>query len=390
VAEPDLALVFTPDTWVEELHRHLADHGGARVLHLVVDPAMALHERFDVLVVSWRWPALTRGLVDDLHRLGRAVLGVADRDERGALDVLGACGVDAVVHSDAAPWEFVDALVEIERGAADGAHWRDPSDDGRGRIGDVAARRRHPWVAVCGPAGTGRTEVAIELARALGAVLLDADDVAPTVTARLGLALEPNVRSAIDAVEFGVGDVGESMQRVRGLDLGVVCGLPTAAAWSHVRASEVVRVLQALGDAAPIVIDTAAPIDRADGAVARGAIARAILAEADAVVAVGLATPIGVVRLLSWFVDAQGVRPGLPTHVVFNRSTTAPFRRAELATELLRSYAPLSLGHVPDDRRVRAAGWRGSLVARGPFTKAVAVVAARVVDVTPRAGAVAS
>ena len=27
--EPAVALVFSPEAWVEDLHRHLADHGGA-------------------------------------------------------------------------------------------------------------------------------------------------------------------------------------------------------------------------------------------------------------------------------------------------------------------------------------------------------------------------
>jgi len=51
----------------------------------------------------------------------------------------------------------------------------------------------------------GRTELAIELALALGRrtsiVLLDADDVAPAVGPRLQLPIEPNLRTAIDAVE---------------------------------------------------------------------------------------------------------------------------------------------------------------------------------------------
>ena len=36
MSEPEVALAFTADIWVEELHRHLSDHGGARVRTLVV------------------------------------------------------------------------------------------------------------------------------------------------------------------------------------------------------------------------------------------------------------------------------------------------------------------------------------------------------------------
>jgi hypothetical protein len=380
VAELDLALVFTPDAWVEELHRHLADHGGARVLHLVVDPAMVLHEPFDVLVASWRWPALTPGLVAEVHGLGRAVLGVADRDERGAADVLRNCGVDAIVASDAAPWEYLDALALIEASWAEhgGARSHRAEDVVRAAVSE---RRAHPWIAVCGPAGAGRTEIAIELARALTATLVDADEVAPAIAPRLALPLEPNLRAAIDAIEFGEGAVRDAFQHVAGLARPTLCALPSSSAWLDVRPSELLRVLHECCAGAPLVVDTAPMLDDVGGPLrGRYALARAIVAEADTVVAVGTATPLGVVRLLGWLADAERLRPRRPAHVVLNRGSGGAFRRAELANELLRSYHPVSLAHVPDDERVRAAGWNGALVARGPFTKAVAVVAAGLVD----------
>src|SRR4051794_41855898 len=81
--EPSVALVFSPETWVEGLHRHLAHHGGARVRQIVVEPTAALDEEYDVLVVSDRWPALTLGLVGAIHERGRRVLGVFDPEEPG-------------------------------------------------------------------------------------------------------------------------------------------------------------------------------------------------------------------------------------------------------------------------------------------------------------------
>ena len=54
--EPEVALAFTADVWVEELHRHLTDHGGARVRTLLVEPEGALEESYDVLVAGHRWP----------------------------------------------------------------------------------------------------------------------------------------------------------------------------------------------------------------------------------------------------------------------------------------------------------------------------------------------
>ena len=84
MAEPEIALVFTPEPWVEELHRHLTDHGGARVRQVVVEPEVALEEQYDVLIASHRWPALTRAFVEDIHDRGRQVLAVHERDEPAA------------------------------------------------------------------------------------------------------------------------------------------------------------------------------------------------------------------------------------------------------------------------------------------------------------------
>src|SRR5262249_18810395 len=109
-AEPTIALAFTPDPWVEELHRHCTDHGGARVRQVLIDPALALEEQYDVLVVSHRWGALTHGLVDDLHARCRKVLGVYERGEPVGHDWLVAVGTDATVASDDGAAGIVAAL----------------------------------------------------------------------------------------------------------------------------------------------------------------------------------------------------------------------------------------------------------------------------------------
>ena len=111
MSEPAVALAFTPDFWVEDLHRHLSDHGGARVRSLVVEPGVALEETYDVLVVGHRWPPLTQGLVGDVHARGRAVLGVFDREEAASRAHLVGVGVDAVIESDAGPEGFIRAIV---------------------------------------------------------------------------------------------------------------------------------------------------------------------------------------------------------------------------------------------------------------------------------------
>ncbi len=196
-----MALVFSPETWVEDLHRHLAHHGGARVLQIVVEPSVALDEEYDVLVVSDRWPALTYGLVGAVHAQGRALLGVFDPEEPAGKDHLVDLGVDATIAADAQVAEFVVVLRELSAASSR------PTE-----LGNVDASRtptgdEEPMgavVAVSGTRGSGVTEVALGVAVALAdrrrsVLLIDGHEAAPAVAGRLGLGLEPNLRTAVDA-----------------------------------------------------------------------------------------------------------------------------------------------------------------------------------------------
>ena len=116
--EPTIALVFSPELWVERLHRHLTDHGGARVRQIVLEPALALEDEYDTLVVSHRWPGLTRSFVDAVHHRSRCVLGVFDPDEAAGRDHLAALGVDGTIRSDAVVSEFVEGAHRAHAGSA--------------------------------------------------------------------------------------------------------------------------------------------------------------------------------------------------------------------------------------------------------------------------------
>lgn len=360
--EPEVSLVFTSDPWVEELHRYLTDHGGARVRHLVVEPALLLEERADVVVVSHRWPALTAGLVEDLHRHARAVVGVYDRDEPAGKTYLRELGVDAALGSDSAPATFVSAIAALIVPTPDpGAP--PPRSEAAARAGEL--------VVVGGPAGSGRTELAIALACALGAPLVDADDIAPSVAPRLGLPLEPNLRTAIDAVEHGRRDLATALHLMPGLP-PVVAGLPNPRMWAQVRAGEVVRVVDRLRrEHAVVVADGAGPLEEV-GSAARGrfAVGRALVAEASALVVVCDAGPVGVARALGWVVDARAINAPVPTIVAINRAPRARFRRGELYEEFVRTIPVAEVVFVPSDRRVTSAAWDGRRVPPGPFTRA--------------------
>ena len=107
----------------------------------------------------------------------------------------------------------------------------------------------------------------------------------------------------------------------------------------------------------------------------RFATAQAIVREADAIVAVCDASPVGVARLLAWAVDARALAPHAPMVVVANRAPDGPFRRRELYDEITSSLDVFDVVFVAHDGKVTDAAWAGRPVARGRFTRAVQPVA---------------
>ncbi len=395
--EPEVALVFSPEAWVEGLHRHLTDHGGARVRQVIVDPSLAFDEEYGTLVVCHRWPGLTRTFVEAVHRRGRCLLGVFDPEEPAGREFLRSLGVDRVLAADASMAEFVDAFAALaseRQQPAPSVSALEAVVGGR-RLPATSAdgHRSRSWrlLAVGGTPGAGATEVAIALTAASRrqggrAVLVDADEVVPSIAQRLGLPIEPNLRSAIESVEYGMGDVDATIVRVA-RELEVLSGLPNVGAWSQVRPSEVLDVIEEIARTRQLVIANVASRleDVGRGGRTRYGISRAVVGEATDLVGVAPATPVGVTRLLGWVIDVRALNPDATIHLAVNRAPRDAFRKAELEQEIRRTFDPASLVFLPHDPRVEAAAWSGTLVAYGPYARAVAELVTRVAPPTSSA-----
>lgn len=394
--EPVAAVVYSPREWAERLSRFVADHGGLRIRAKVLDRAEALEQDYDVLVLDDFTHFLSRRFVDELRRSGRRVLGVYDPAEPGGAEELGAagkerlrqCDVDDVIEAQAPAEEFVAAVAalaatvpvpvgeEPERvlpsgPAATAGAEAEPSEGGA--------------VTVVGAAsgGCGATEIAIALAAATAgrgeaAVLVDADDVAASVAQRLGLPVWPNVRAAVDAFHEAPERVPEALTPFAAGGFEVVCGLSNPADWSVLRPAEVVGLCRDLAGLRHHVVVNVGPAVEDLGWVGepeRYGVTRELLRAADAVVGVGVPTPVGVARLLAWTAEVQALRGGRAPHLVLNRTPRGTFRRAEVEEELRRACSPASVTFVPEDPRVGAAAWEGTLPEPGPFRRAVAGLA---------------
>ena len=351
MGEPEVALVFTPDAWVEELHRHLTDHGGARVRQIVVEPEIALEEQYDVLVASHRWPALTHAFVADVHARGRAVLGVCDREEPSARAHLIAVGADEVIESDLGPRR-------VRHGDADIAVRR--HEVARPETIGVAPARRGRIVAVGGPPGVGRTEVAVQLAvtrrrragRRRRCRTRDRGAVGPVDRA------EPPHRDRRRRARRD-GDLFDSLAMDRSGVLPVLAGLPNPSRVGRTCGREKSpRLVQRLADDRDfVVVDGIGSLEDVGGPPrGRFAVARALAVEADVVVGVCAATPVGVARFLSWAVQVRSLAPDATLVVAVNRGAAralpawGALRRADALTAARPRRVPRrgSAGHRRD------------------------------------------
>ncbi|MGF1665273.1 MAG: hypothetical protein ACFCVC_03265 [Acidimicrobiia bacterium] len=378
--ETELAIALSARDWPDRLRRFLADHGGARVRVAAMGPEDLLAESYDVLVIDDMCSFLTPRLVEMVNQRGRAVLGVYDPVEfADGKDRLIECGVSDVVESDAEAEEFLEVIGRIMSGRAAQPIPESGSPPGE-RPADVETSVTSASVlAVGGPSGgVGATEVAIALAARLAGhgstVLVEVDETAPSLAQRLGMPLFPNLRTAIDVLEHRSGSMERVMHRLPGVPFSVLPGLANTRDWTEVRPRQAVDLIRDLAlTYTHVVINVGSRIEAESFGEGQGrhAVSRAVVECSDRLVAVGVGTPVGVARLLEWLSIADGLRQHRRADVLVNRAPSDQFRRAELLEEVSRTYAPASFGYLPEDPKLVAAGWDGSVPVRGRFRKAV-------------------
>lgn len=392
--EPELAIAASPREWAGRLHRHVTDHGGARVRVTALQRRDVLDEAVDVLVADDTTSFLTAQLVADLHTRGGLLLGVYDGEAPTGKGELLQLGADDVLERGSSAEEFLRVIAALVRTRPRPDHLTTPSAPVVGPPAADGALCGHlVAVAGCG-GGTGATEVAIGVALAVARggghpVLVDADEVAPSVAQRLGLRLYPNLRAAVDVVEQRTGDLLATLTPALSGRLAVLVGLSHGRDWNHVRPGEVVDVLGRLRGVATHVVVNAGPLvedTRAEGGQRRFGQSRAVVSAADTVVGVGLATPVGLTRVLEWAAAVRALTTSAAVHLVLNRAPGSAFQRREIEAELQRTFPPSTLTFLPPDARVPAAAWSGRAVEDGPFSRGVATLAATALPASPTAG----
>ena len=363
--------------------------------------------------------------IDRLRAAGVTPVGVVARGDVAAEDQLRAVGIAHLVPADADAAVAASVLAEAVRAegaAADSAARRaqrafaDPSTSmpippGAGLpIPPVLPTRRGSVVAVWGPTGApGRTTLAIALADELaelgaGSLLVDADVYGGTVAAALGLLDE--------SPGFAAACRQASGQRLDAAALAALCwqltprlrvltGIPLASRWPELRPTAIAPVLSAARTLADFTVvdcgfcletdeelsfDTIAP--RRNGATL------AVLDDADLVLVVGGADPVGMQRLVRGLTELGDAEIAAPQWVVLNRVRDGAVpgdTRAELAAALERFAGRSPAALLPaDGRSLDAALSTGRLLRESspgsPLRSAVVELAAALVGVPAPTG----
>ncbi|MDR7086237.1 MinD-like ATPase involved in chromosome partitioning or flagellar assembly [Aeromicrobium panaciterrae] len=248
-------------------------------------------------------------------------LGIARRVSLGALDLL-----------------IRDAASPVDRRA-----------DDRGSI-----------VAVWGPAGApGRSSVALGLAAAAAAkgvdtVLVDADTYGGSLAQMLAVLDDVSgLMAACRAANNGhPGQVDDHLLAI-GPKLRLLTGLPRADMWPQVRPGALELVLRQLRMTAELVIvDCGFSLESAHGPVARNQATLQALEQADQVVAVGKADPVGLARLVRGVHDLADVRRGAnpPTVVINMMRPTLGWKERDVDATLRRLTGLATASFLPFDQ----------------------------------------
>lgn len=378
--------------WPRIWGRHIADHGPGRIVAHVAERKSLYDHDCAVFVVDADSSIVDDGVVDQLRQRGTAVVAVWDPAQPRTKELGLRLGADRLIEADAKPEEFVRLALElagVERLAPKPA---------RASLGDPAIaveiapspgrRGGGLRVVVAGPVGDEAEEITVELARALSVagkavVVVDVDEVHPGVAQRLGLPVLPNLRIAVDALRDRQRPLSDALLGMGAGGFWVLAGLADPAQWADVAPGEVAEVIEELAGEYDIVVAHAGPL--AEGPAEHGlgdrfGLTRRVLADADRIIGVGVATPTGVARLTAWVADVRLVAPVAPLDVVLARAPKDSFGRAELGESLWVDIAPASVSLIPADPRVEAAAWAGGFARRGPFTKSVAALADAVIS----------
>lgn len=373
-----IAFISTDEDWFSRWASFIRDHGPAQVTDVIAERRTVFDRPWRVLVASASSPLLDQALVHALHERGRAVLAVFDAEEPAAKQRALELGADDVIETTATTMEL------MAKAAAVAPAVRPEHQVRRKRpVTSTPLRRTGQLIAVGGPIGAQPEPVALGLGRVLGGqrreptLVVDANEVCPSLAQLVGLNPVPNLASAVAAYRAST-NMDDHLQEGDGYWL--LAGLAEPSQWATVGARSVLSVVTSFAARFERTVAAVGPLAENLGAQSsRFATTRAILQEADTIVVVGDASPVGVARLASYVADVRLVASTTPLYLAAGGAPRDRFRQREVLAALGDLGNPeASFVIASDDDRLERAHWQGQSVRRGPLVRSVAHMASTV------------
>ncbi len=319
---------------------------------------------------------LDREALTRLAVAGVAVVGLVPPGDEDAERRLRQLGVSSVLPSDATAETIsaavVEAVVALTPMPADLSALADPRSALPSAPDPVEELETLPGtgrlVAVWGPTGApGRTTVAVGVASELAALgwpalLVDADVYGGVVAQVLGLLDEsPGLAAACRQANNGLLDVPALAGFAREVSpaLRVLTGIARAERWPELRPAALEVVLSlARSIAAVTVVDCGFSLEQDEElaydtmAPRRNGATLTVLEQADTVLVVGTADPVGLQRLVRALSELKEAVPGIVPTVVVNRlrSSAIPGDAEAEVRAALQRYAGIdAVTVVPQD-----------------------------------------
>jgi MinD-like ATPase involved in chromosome partitioning or flagellar assembly len=401
--------------WATTLRGYINDHVASMSAISLRDPAAVIdgEVEIDVLVVD---DAVCLFDATDVGAAGQRdirCIGLHDALQGRGETYLRDLGVDLVMSTDTPPAEIVESIRRLAPTRA--AHRPTPSHDrGLLRHRDLAAttaalalRPSAPMTIISGTSGgVGTSETTILLAQRsaerAATLVVEADELAPSMASRLGLQPDRNLNGALALVAQGHPPFPECLTPGRDdgaphpdIRFDVIAGPsnpggPPPANPIHFR-----RLIDAATGSYGEVLVEIGPVisSTGDSAHDRFAAGRAVVAAADRLVAIAAPTPDGVTRLLNWLSVVRTLAPDTPAWAAFGLIPRSRFVRTALHEGLrhrlvgtsLRGFEAIHL--LPVEPVSAKAAWNGVLVPRGGLRRAVNALADQIsrIPAQPRA-----
>lgn len=383
---------YSTRSWRNGIASYASNYLDDVVVVSLRDPASIAESSLDVLLIDPGSVLFTAEAVRRARTAGVAVVGVADDGWDDEIEAgFARLAIGQVVGGAAGMPSPIVLFDELRRRSGGDEVLPNQLVSAAPPVED----RTGGLIAVGGPAGSGRTELAVLVAATIAAhgssvLLVDVNEADPHVAARLGLAPTPNIVSLIDTARAGhgwpiVGHLARPAVGARAVSLGfdVVAGMASSRDWQHIRPHELGQLLAVARREWDVVIATTAPLLEQSRLGDRWGLSRLVLQEASRVVGVCRASPASVMLLLAWIADAvaAGQRP---IEVVVNQ-TRDGWREREVRDRFVADGGGWvsTVCPVGFDAKIAAADWDGSIRASRRTGRAITALVASVTAMSP-------